>query len=170
MSHGILVLGGTRSGKSQFALRRAEAIAGERVGFVATARVGEGDWGERIARHQAERPRGWLTVEAAEDPSEGVASVPADCLVLLDSLGLWVGAIVEREAPLETNWLNLAMALQVRRAGWILVSDEVGLAPVALTSLGRRFVDALGRTNQRAAKLADEVVLMVAGIGLGIKP
>ncbi|MGD0247777.1 MAG: bifunctional adenosylcobinamide kinase/adenosylcobinamide-phosphate guanylyltransferase [Candidatus Limnocylindrales bacterium] len=170
MSSGILVLGGTRSGKSQVALRRAEAIVGERAAYVATARVGDGEWGERIARHQAERPRGWLTVEAAEDPIAGVASVPADRLVLLDSLGLWVSSLVERTAPLDANWLNLAMALQMRRAGWILVSDEVGLAPVALTSLGRRFVDALGWTNQRAAELADEVVLVVAGIGLRIKP
>ena len=50
------------------------------------------------------------------------------------------------------------------------MSDETGLAPVALTATGRRFVDALGWANQRAAQLADEAVLVVAGIPVPLKP
>ncbi len=170
MSTHLFVLGGVRSGKSGVALRRAETAAGDHVGFVATARLDDDEFADRIARHRAERPPGWLTVEAWDDPAGGVTAIPADRLVLLDSLALWVGSLVERGLSVEARWADLQAALQDRAAGWILVSDETGLAPVALTATGRRFVDALGWANQRAAQLADEAVLVVAGIPVPLKP
>jgi adenosylcobinamide kinase/adenosylcobinamide-phosphate guanylyltransferase len=51
----------------------------------------------------------------------------------------------------------------------ILVSDEVGLGVVPESGAGRRFRDALGLVNQRAAAAAAEVHLCVAGVGLRIK-
>jgi adenosylcobinamide kinase/adenosylcobinamide-phosphate guanylyltransferase len=51
----------------------------------------------------------------------------------------------------------------------VLVSNEVGGGLVPETTLGRFFRDLQGRVNQEAARLADEVFLVVAGIPLAIK-
>ena len=56
------VTGGARSGKSGYAVRLAEA-AGTRVALIATAEARDGEMRERIAKHRAERPANWRTVE-----------------------------------------------------------------------------------------------------------
>ena len=49
-----------------------------------------------------------------------------------------------------------------------LVSNEVGEGVHPPTAEGRRFRDLLGTVNQRVAAAADRVVLMVAGVPLGV--
>ena len=51
----------------------------------------------------------------------------------------------------------------------LMVSDEVGLGVVPESEAGRRFRDALGLVNQRAAAAAEEVHLCIAGVGIRIK-
>ena len=167
----VLVLGGTRSGKSRHARELARRLGGQRVAFVATARTGEDpDFDRRIARHRAERPADWETIEAAVDLAGAIGAAPSGRLLLVDSLALWIAALLDASGDLDAAWPRLERAVRSRAAGVVLVSDEVGLAPVAPTALGRRFVDALGATNQRAAALADEVHLVVAGLPVRVKP
>lgn len=166
----VLVLGGTRSGKSRHAQGMAHRLGGERVTFVATARTGDPELDRRIARHRAARPGGWQTSEAAGDLAGAIEAAPRDQLLLVDSLALWVAAVLDDDGTIDAAWPRLARALRSRTGGVVLVSDEVGLAPVALTELGRRFTDALGATNQRAAELADEVYLVVVGLPIRLKP
>ena len=54
-------------------------------------------------------------------------------------------------------------------ATWLIVSNEVGTGIVPAYKLGRLFRDSLGRANQKIATVADEVILMVAGIPVYIK-
>jgi adenosylcobinamide kinase/adenosylcobinamide-phosphate guanylyltransferase len=87
--------------------------------------------------------------------------------VLFDSLTLWVSARGEDEALAEfESFLTTAEDLAVP---FVLVSDEVGLGVVPEFEEGRRFRDALGLVNQRAAAAAEEVHLCVAGVGVRIK-
>jgi adenosylcobinamide kinase/adenosylcobinamide-phosphate guanylyltransferase len=51
----------------------------------------------------------------------------------------------------------------------IVVSNEIGLGVVPMGAVTRRYVDELGRLNQRIAALAREVTLMVAGLPMTIK-
>ena len=60
------ILGGARSGKSRHALALARSERG-RTAFLATAQARDGDMAARIARHRAERPAGWTTVEEPHD-------------------------------------------------------------------------------------------------------
>jgi adenosylcobinamide kinase/adenosylcobinamide-phosphate guanylyltransferase len=166
----ILVLGGTRSGKSRHALETARRLGGQRVMFLATARTGDPEFDRRIARHRAERPAGWQTIEAAGDLAGAIQASPPGRVLLIDSLALWVANVLDDGGATDAAWPPLERALRSRSAGVVLVSDEVGLAPVALTELGRRFADALGSTNQLAAALADEVRLVVAGLPIILKP
>ena len=59
----VLVLGGIRSGKSEWA-ESIVADAVQPVRYVATGPVGDDDaWADRISTHRARRPPHWSTVE-----------------------------------------------------------------------------------------------------------
>jgi adenosyl cobinamide kinase/adenosyl cobinamide phosphate guanylyltransferase len=151
-----LVLGGTRSGKSEVAERLAGAL-GPRVTYVATGRITDDDMAARIERHRARRPAGWATVEAGPDLPAVLAGVDGPALV--DSLGTWVAGYPDLtpDAP------ALCRALAGRSAGTVVVSEEVGLGFHAPTEVGRRFADELGTLNQAVADVADRVLLVMAG-------
>ena len=63
----ILVGGGSRSGKSIFALELARQ-RGARRAFVATAQAFDDEMRERIAHHRAERDASFATIEEPLDP------------------------------------------------------------------------------------------------------
>jgi len=165
----ILVLGGTASGKSHHAIHLARDIGADGVTFVATARIGDRELDDRIVRHRSDRPAAWETIEAADDLVGAIRSAAPDRLLVVDSLALWVATTLEG-GSVDAAWPSLERVVRARSSGVILVSDEVGLSPVALTEVGRLFVDALGWTNQRATAMADEVRLIVAGLPVRLKP
>jgi adenosylcobinamide kinase/adenosylcobinamide-phosphate guanylyltransferase len=75
----------------------------------------------------------------------------------------------EAEARLTAEVDSLIAVMRASSAGWIVISNEVGLGLVPPYRLGRLFRDALGRANQRLAAAADEVLLMVAGLEIRLK-
>lgn len=163
----VLVLGGTRSGKSRLAEDLAAQIGGP-VTYVATAAVQPGDTEHeaRIAVHRLRRPASWTTVEQP-DPAELPALLGAiDGPVLLDSLGSWLAA----HPDLDADGDALADALRTRTSPTIVVAEEVGWSLHAPTPVGRRFVDAVGALNQQVAAVADRVLLVVAGRALELPP
>lgn len=165
----LFVLGGTRSGKSAYALARARDLGAEDVTFVATARPGDLELDQRIALHRRVRPAGWDTLEADGDLAVAIACARPEHVLLVDSLTLWASAAGDAVPSLDGAWDEVAAALARRGRPVVLVSDEVGLGIVPVTPAGRRFRDELGWINQRAAAFADEVVLMVAGLPLRLK-
>lgn len=167
----LLVLGGARSGKSRFAL--AQYPAGARVAFVATAEAGDADMAGRIARHRAERPAGWTTVEEPVALAGVVAALVGRVdAAIVDCLTLWVANRLLRGDPdkviLDEAYAVAALAAR-RPIGLTLVSNEVGLGVHPETADGLRFRDLLGLVNQRLAAACDRVVLMVAGLPVTVK-
>ncbi len=165
----ILVLGGSRSGKSA----HAERLLADRsdVTYLATSLPpGEdAEWAARVAVHRARRPGSWTTVET---------TAPADLVregtVLVDSVTTWVAALLD-ESGVWSEQPGAAARLDARcdalLAAWtstpahvVAVSDEVGLGVVPETRSGRLFRDVLGSVNQRLAGSADEVWFVVAGL------
>jgi adenosyl cobinamide kinase/adenosyl cobinamide phosphate guanylyltransferase len=65
---------------------------------------------------------------------------------------------------------DLAAALAARRAGAIVVSNEVGLGIVPANPLAREYRDTLGAVNTAFAALAERAVLLVAGRVLELAP
>jgi adenosyl cobinamide kinase/adenosyl cobinamide phosphate guanylyltransferase len=164
-----LVLGGTRSGKSEVAERLAAAAAGGgRVTYVATgpAAGDDGDWAARVARHRDRRPAGWATVEAAAGADLPALVAELEGAVLVDSLGTWLAG---RES-LTADGAALCAALAGRRGDTVVVSEEVGLGVHPPTAVGRAFADALGALNRTVAGAADRVLLVVAGRVLPLDP
>jgi len=151
-----LVLGGTRSGKSEVAESLAARTV-DRVTYVATGSPSDADMAARIAAHRARRPSGWTTVEATTDLADVLTTVQGRAVV--DSLGSWVAS----HADLAPDGASLCRVLTRRDGDTIVVSEEVGLGVHAPTEAGRRFADALGELNRAVADIADEVLLVVAG-------
>lgn len=172
-----LVLGGARSGKSRYAQSLA-AAAGGPVLFVATAApvspAEDPEMAARIARHRADRPRHWTTLEAPLDVVAAVRS--AETLVLVDCVTLWISNLLYEHRALEPASREktilgeveaLAAILRERQA--VAVSNEVGEGVVPETPLAREFRDLQGHANQILAREASRVVLLVAGIPLTLK-
>jgi adenosylcobinamide kinase/adenosylcobinamide-phosphate guanylyltransferase len=170
----VLVLGGVRAGKSAFAVSRARELGGRAV-FVATAEAGDAEMAARIARHRAERPASWRTLEVplALSPTLRALAGEAD-VVVVDCLNLWVSNLLTKrpelaDADLLAEAADLEAAATHPGYSLILVSNEVGWSLHPETTLGRRFRDTLGFVNQAAARAADDVVLMVAGCPMIVK-
>jgi len=174
-----LVLGGISSGKSRFAVGRAEAAGGD-VLFVATGEASDPEMEERIAAHRRERPSRWLLVEEPVDLTRAGRAGGA-AAVLLDSVDGWLANRMERAGGSAAAWgrdrlaaleaeCASAVAELARGRRLIAVSSEVGLSPVPLHPYGRAFADALGRVNQRLAALSDEAFLVVAGVPVPLHP
>lgn len=164
-----LILGGARSGKSGYALRQAQAH-GRPVVWIATAEAHDDEMRERIARHQAERPAHWLTVEAPLALATALAP-HSDQLVVVDCLTLWLSNWLCRDDA--DGWraerAALLSAITRHRAPLLLVGNEVGFGIVPDNALARRFRDEAGRLHQDIAAIAPRVTLLVAGIPMAIK-
>ncbi|MEM6962853.1 MAG: bifunctional adenosylcobinamide kinase/adenosylcobinamide-phosphate guanylyltransferase [Myxococcota bacterium] len=170
MSRLLLVGGGSRSGKSEYALQRARAISPKRA-FVATAQAFDDEMRSRIARHRAER-KGQF--DSFESPTELVAllSTLEHEVVVVDCLTLWMSNLLleDRSDAEILHRVDRLVDCCVRREGTtLLVTNEVGLGIVPEHALARRFRDLAGFAHQRLAAAADEVVLLVFGIPLKIK-
>ena len=160
----MVVLGGARSGKSEYAERCAARLP-EPVSYVATACVeGDADLAARVAEHRARRPPSWATIESG--PDLGCVLRATRGTVVLDALGPWVASA----ADFDVDAPALCAALTERAGDTVVVSDEVGLGVHPSTAAGQRFRDALGALNQAVAAVADEVVLVVAGRALRLEP
>jgi len=164
-----LVLGGQRSGKS----RTAEGIvaaSGLRPIYVATATAGDAEMADRIARHRARRGDGWRTVEEPVDipGALSVAATPGSA-VLVECLTLWLSNLFEGKRPVDAEADRLLATLASVAGEVVLVSNEVGSGIMPDNALARRFADALGTLNQRVASLADEVILVAAGLPLFLR-
>ncbi len=172
----VLVLGGTRSGKSRFGLRRAEELAGAAgVTYLATARSGDPELDRRIAGHRARRPPTWPTIDVDDDLAAAIRSADPDAIILLDGLTLWLSGLGDERYADPDRVLDgpLAAALDAiaeRPGAVVIVSDEVGLGIVPMDAATRAFRDTLGLIHQRLAEDADEVHLLVAGLPLTLKP
>lgn len=176
-----LVLGGARSGKSEFAERLA-AESGKPVTYIATADSKDSEMTERIARHKAKRPLNWRMWEGSPE-SLPIAVGKMSGILLLDCLTMWLTRLFLADRASEDGdekaWS--ARESEIRKlteklcgsppdgSCLIIVSNEVGFGLVPPYLMGRRFRDLQGRMNQLCASRAEKVVLVVAGYPLWIK-
>jgi adenosyl cobinamide kinase/adenosyl cobinamide phosphate guanylyltransferase len=170
-----LIIGGARSGKSTYAQQLADAYQTD-VLFVATAEPRDDEMAERIAKHQAERPAHWHTLEEPRTVAQALTNVShPPPVIVLDCVTLWVTNLLLTEGltwEQATEELDALLAWYRQHAGklhLIIVSNEVGLGVVPDNDLTRTFREWLGWFNQRLAAEADSVYLMVAGLAVELK-
>lgn len=178
-----LVTGGARSGKSSHAERLA--ANSERVLYIATSKIFDDEMEARIQHHRDSRPAHWRTVEQYRElntvinqQNDAQEAVLLECIttlitnVMYDAAGEqpeddWDFVSIEQVVNQQIDILLAACAISP--ADVILVTNEVGMGIVPENRLARHFRDIAGRVNQRLAQSADEVWLVVSGIGVKIK-
>ncbi len=169
-----LILGGARSGKSNFAENLAKDLSEANcVIYVATATADDKEMAARIAFHQKSRPQDWQLIEETLYLSSILNNAKPGQTILIDCLTLWLTNWLcsEKNKDWQTEKDQFLTALQSTKANVILVSNEVGSGIVPMGELSREFVDQAGWLNQAIAKVVDKVSLIVAGCELPlIKP
>jgi adenosylcobinamide kinase/adenosylcobinamide-phosphate guanylyltransferase len=164
-----LVLGGVRSGKSHYAQQLGEQAG--RVVFVATASAGDdAEMQRKVERHQSSRPPHWRTVEEPLRLAETIARFGPNCdLMIIDCLTFFAANLLDAQGDEQSPIESLCMALKSPPCSIVLVSNEVGSGVVPAYPSGRRFRDLLGEMNQSVARVASNVLLLVAGLPLVLK-
>jgi len=181
----ILVTGGARSGKSTFAEEKAKEF-GQDVLYVATSKPIDDEMKQRIAKHRAQRPAQWETLEeyknldvALVNITKNKDAVLLDCITIMvtnlmmdecfDWENLTRGKVEEIERFIEQQINKLINISKVVERPFIIVTNEVGLGVVPPSAIGRDFRDIAGRMNQILARAADEVYFCVSGIPMKVK-
>jgi adenosylcobinamide kinase/adenosylcobinamide-phosphate guanylyltransferase len=180
-----LIIGGQKSGKS----KRAEQLARfwldtsqtHRAALIATAQVFDGEMKSRVDHHRELRAKTIPEVIVIEEPVHIgemiVRHSSPDTLIILDCLTVWLTNLLMPHPDLASSEQVDAdkevglflQALGHAKGPVMLVSNEIGLGVIPMGRETRRFVDELGRLNQRVAEVSAAVTLMVAGIPIKAK-
>lgn len=164
-----MVTGGARSGKSRYAQELALSWSDNPV-YVATAKVWDDEFAERVAHHRQDRGPEWTVLEETHQ----VSLLPiAERTVMIDCITLWLTNFfsdtrsdVAESLRLFKQEIDTLLTLPGR---FIIVTNELGMGLHAETAVGRAFTDLQGWANQYVASKADAVTLMVSGLPLAVK-
>lgn len=169
-----LVIGGCRSGKSDYALTQADLIKGNNKYFIATSVPTDSEMEKRVKKHQNERGKDWITVEEPVFIHQVIEDFGSKAdVIIIDCLTLWASNLLFESYDLDGTIdmvQKLQNALSNCKCPVFLVSNEVGMGIVPENKLARQFRDYAGFINQKAAAFSDCVIMTVAGIGVQIKP
>ncbi|MCF2501898.1 bifunctional adenosylcobinamide kinase/adenosylcobinamide-phosphate guanylyltransferase [Dyadobacter sp. CY107] len=165
----IYISGGARSGKSNFAQEMALKLSPEPV-YVATAKVWDEDFAERVARHKQERGPEWTSIEAERN----IHLLPIiNRVAVIDCVTLWLtNLFIIYEEDIEKTLIAFKAeidGLLALSGTFIIISNEIGMGVHAATEMGRKFTDLQGWANQYVASKAEEAIFMVSGLPLWLK-
>ncbi len=184
MSKVIMITGGSRSGKSVLAEKKAAEYGKRSVLYIATAIATDEDMKERIRIHQERRDSEWGTYEGYRDLGDVIRETEKNT-ILLDCVTVLITNILFEEerdfdtiskeeiAGIEADVMKeLGNIIKGARDGnktLILVTNELGMSMVSSYRLGRIFTDMAGKANQLIASLSEEVYLSISGIPLRLR-
>lgn len=165
----IFITGGARSGKSRYAQDLALQLSPSPV-YVATARQWDGDFQQRIKRHQDDRDERWTSLEEEKHISRLDL---INKVAVIDCVTLWLtNFFVDNKYNIDECLAACKLEiqqLQQQTGTFIIISNEIGMGVHAETEIGRKFTDLQGWMNQYIASVANKVVFMVSGIPMEIK-
>jgi adenosylcobinamide kinase/adenosylcobinamide-phosphate guanylyltransferase len=168
----VFVTGGGRSGKSAYAVSLARSYSGKRA-FIATAEPFDEEMRARIQQHKKERGDEFCTIEEPIMLADVVKSLAGKFEVaVVDCLTVWLGNLMHREENGNIECAQVARLLELLDdppCDLIIVSNEVGMGVIPHNAMARCFRDVAGRLNQRVAKRAERVILMVSGVPVTVK-
>lgn len=169
MSYIHLITGGERSGKSTYAESEALRLSESPV-YLATARIWDEEFRQRILRHQERRGPEWTNIEEDIHPSKHDFT---GRVVLIDCITLWATNYffdMEQDVDQALEALKKEFDTLIQQdATFIFVTNELGMGGMSESRTQRLFTQLQGWMNQHVAARADRVTLMVSGIPLTVK-
>ncbi len=165
-----LITGGQRSGKSSFAERYALSLSDSPV-YMATSRVWDDDYLQRIQRHQKDRGDQWQNIEEEKHLSQHSLD---QSVIVIDCVTLWATNFFFDRSEDSLDDIFQAVITEFQKFTqhnnhYIFVTNEIGLGGISIDPVQRRFTDLLGWINQAIAKRADTVTFMVSGLPMQLK-
>lgn len=164
----ILITGGQRSGKSAFAEKMALSLTDNPV-YMATARIWDADFAQRVKVHQERRGPQWTNIEEEKELAKHDVT---GRVVLIDCCTLWATNYFFDLQDIELCKTALKAEFDkftAQNATFIFVTNEIGLGGVSDNELQRKFTDLQGWLNQYVASNSDDVYLLISGISVKIK-
>ena len=169
MSYIHLITGGERSGKSTYAESEALRLSESPV-YLATARVWDEEFRQRILRHQERRGPEWTNIEEDIRPSKHDFT---GRVILIDCITLWATNYffdMQQDVDQALEALKKEFDTLVQQdATFIFVTNELGMGGMSESRTQRLFTQLQGWMNQYVAARADRVTLMVSGLPLTVK-
>lgn len=163
------ISGGERSGKSSYGQDLACSKSESPV-YLATAKIQDKDFEDRVRRHKEDRDYRWETIE---EPINISALELEGKTVLVDCITLWLTNVYYAHNA------DIEKSLQFAKSEWnrfakqdfeiIAISNEIGMGLHGTTREARKFVELQGWMNQHIASQAGEAWFMVSGIPIKIK-
>ncbi len=167
----ILITGGARSGKSDYAEQRARELGPRRL-YLATAEAQDEEMRQRIKEHKRRRGNEWVTIEEPIELAEALLAQldQTDC-ALVDCLTLWISNLLLRYDTKYAQEKVTQFVETTRQLDFnvVLVTNEVGWGIVPVNDTARAYRDLLGQVNGAFADVADHAALVVAGRMLSLQ-
>lgn len=184
-----MVMGGARSGKSEFAEKLMYRTVGRRKGYIATSQVLDDEMKYRVMVHQQRRPASWHTFEVMHEAGpmmtqilDNADAVLFDCItmyvsnLLMDHMDfrrvetLGVSDLEALRSVLQKDLDQIFEVISTYQGKEIIfVSDELGMGIVPGNAMSRVYRDLVGLANQYIAARVAHVYLSVAGITIDLK-
>ena len=166
LSEIILITGGTKSGKSEF----AEYIGrkSDQITYIALseARPKDKNWQKKIQQHRKRRPKNWKLVET-NDLINVLISVKGP--ILIDSIG---GFIMESITKKDEEWNRkiylLLDLLKKRHNKTIIVGEQVGWSLVSQYEIGNKYIERLGELQKKITNISHENWLTLNGRAINL--
>ena len=183
-----LVIGGSGSGKSEYAELCLENIAPEKI-YLATMTAYDAESRERVLKHRMQRKgRNFRTIECPYALEGILGKIPENCAVLLEGIGTLaanelfrdhadetekkesesgekecMAPAVPEPAAVKNRILQGIRAIASRAQELVIVSDEVNRAGCEYEGDTKLYQKLVGELNQELCIMADRVVEMVCG-------
>lgn len=173
----LLVTGGRRSGKSQFAESYVLRLSESPI-YLASGVALDEEFSRRIHYHKEHRDKRFRTIEEPLEVKKVITSFEQPQVILWECLTMWLSNRFhakgwdfseedEREGEEELH--ALVSCVHTKHHTLVVVTNEIGLGVVPADPLSRQYSDVLGRYNQYVASVADEVYFLVSGIAWRLK-
>lgn len=165
-----LITGGIKSGKSSFALRYVFNKSYKTRAFLATGVPFDKEMRERIEKHKTERSNMFDTFEEPLNVSKVIKAIDGKYqIVLFECLTTYLGNLYHYNVDVEKYVLDFIEAVNNMTSDIVIVTNEVGWSIIPENELARKYTEMLGKINSKIASIADEVYVVICGIGMKIK-
>ena len=189
----VLVVGGSGSGKSSYAEKVTVSLAQESVKeitksenaslsdfklniakkyYLATMQVFDDEGRKKVERHRNLRSgKGFFTIEqptrisgALEKMEDGDRTVLLECISNLTANEMFSEEQAVTEMQVTDNVIRDIKMLKDQTNHLIVVSNNVFEDGITYDDATTKYIQAMGKINQKLAALADRIVEVVAGI------
>ncbi len=174
----IFVIGGSASGKSEYAEDYLMALSNEKKKYyIATMQVYDEEGQKKVERHKMIRKdKDFITIEQPINIQNAIDKIDNfDCTALLEC----ISNLTANEMFSDINHKSAEIVadkivdgikrLDNKVSQLVIVSNNVFEDGIVYDNATTEYIKAMGKINEKLAECADEVIEVVAGISIIIK-